>query len=196
MNEKSAAAPADPREVTEAVLWLSGIEFGALTIYQLGTVYAPHTSLTTFGLGYGGLFLLLVAIVLPNWTMRYRTNAEYLAPGSQRNSRRAAGWCWFVPLAWFWWPRRVVRDIWRASAPQGTSAGLVELWWFARLGGIALLVAGDKSHPAALVLAALALRAVSLGAFVRFARQLLCWQSEALVIAPAPEFGAPSVQRG
>ena len=38
---------------------------------------------------------------------------------------------WVVPLANFWYPRRVALDIWDASRPAGSPPrhGLINLWW-------------------------------------------------------------------
>lgn len=167
----------DPSEVTEGLLWTSGLQFGLLALYEIGTLF-PWQNKLTICLGFSLLFTVVVAIMLPVLTRRYRGNAEALYPGSQlRMSGAMAGWSWFIPVGSLWLPYQAIASAWRASAKNGAGVGPIRLWWLARLGAtVAMLVAG-KSHSAAVVLIWLVLRVLSLGAFVRVARQLCRWQN-------------------
>ncbi|GAA1262824.1 hypothetical protein GCM10009665_60550 [Kitasatospora nipponensis] len=187
-----AAQPQHLREITEGIIYSSGLQFGLLALYEVGTLFSWHDHLNVC-LTFSVLFALVVAIVLPVWTIRCRTNAEVLHPGTQqRMSSTLAGWSWFIPVGFLWLPYQAVTTAWRASAKNGAGTGPVRLWWFARLGGFVAIVAAGTSHGAAAVLIWLALRGVSYGAFVHLARQLCHWQTHdieqlaASGAAPAP----------
>ncbi|MEU8764669.1 DUF4328 domain-containing protein [Streptomyces sp. NPDC048659] len=85
------------------------------------------------------LLLVATGVVFIVWMFRIRGNAEVWAPDLQR---RAKGWMiagWVVPIVFFWFPRALIVDIWRASRaePYGADRGgelvLVNFWWLAFL---------------------------------------------------------------
>ena len=66
------------------------------------------------------------------WLWRARRNAEVLRPDGHRLGR---GWTvggWFTPVVSFWFPFRIVEDIWHAGRPDGLAAPStpVRRWWF------------------------------------------------------------------
>jgi len=80
-----------------------------------------------------GVPLVATAVVYLCWFWRVRVNAEVFEPAGHSKKR---GWAiagWFVPFVNLWFPRRVMGDIWRASAPLGrtVSQALVSAWWAA-----------------------------------------------------------------
>lgn len=82
--------------------------------------------------GTQGVVFLACAIVFCAWLWRVRVNAETFRPDGHKHSRAWVWWGWGVPFVSFWYPRRIVLDVWRASAPQRSSTpgtGLVNLWW-------------------------------------------------------------------
>ncbi|WP_069763517.1 DUF4328 domain-containing protein [Streptomyces sp. LUP47B] len=75
--------------------------------------------------------LLACAVVYVIWFWRVRVNAEVFAPDGHRKAR---GWViagWVVPFVGFWYPRRIMLDVWDASSPEGRPRGhaLVNAWW-------------------------------------------------------------------
>ncbi|WP_256726999.1 DUF4328 domain-containing protein [Streptomyces acidiscabies] len=77
--------------------------------------------------------LVVAVVVYLCWFWRVRVNAEVFEPGGHTKTR---GWTiggWFVPVVNLWFPRRVMVDVWKASAPLGrtVSHGLVNAWWAA-----------------------------------------------------------------
>ncbi|GLZ29485.1 hypothetical protein Lesp02_16750 [Lentzea sp. NBRC 105346] len=61
------------------------------------------------------------------WTQDARHN---VATAHHRYHRAWIWWGWLVPVVWFWIPKRIIDDIWRASDPTG-SRRLVTWWWTA-----------------------------------------------------------------
>lgn len=86
-------------------------------------------------------FSALVACAVPFivWFYRVRRNAELLAPDAHSKARAWAVWGWFVPVVFWWFPRRIALDSWQASLPRSEgdqrrpSTAMVELWWAAWL---------------------------------------------------------------
>lgn len=84
------------------------------------------------------LTIIATAVVFLVWLWRARLNAEALRPDGHRLRR---GWTiggWFCPVVNFWFPFRIVVDIWRASRPRVAGpvdhppAGadrMVRRWW-------------------------------------------------------------------
>ncbi|QNP64884.1 DUF4328 domain-containing protein [Streptomyces genisteinicus] len=81
------------------------------------------------------LAMLAVAPVFLVWFHRVRVNAGIFAPD---RFTRGPGWAlggWFIPIAFFWIPRGVAAETWRASrtdphAPDDHErATLLNVWW-------------------------------------------------------------------
>jgi hypothetical protein len=80
-----------------------------------------------------GLFVL-AAVAFIVWLWRVRANAELLVgPHGQRLTREWVIGGWVCPVVNFWFPYRVVVDVWRASSPDRGRLrdGLVVWWWLA-----------------------------------------------------------------
>jgi len=80
--------------------------------------------------------LLATAVVFIVWFHRVRVNAEVFAPHAFTKGRGWAIGAWFVPIGNLFLPRRIVREIWDASAqaaPDGSwrqvSQVPLRLWW-------------------------------------------------------------------
>lgn len=75
----------------------------------------------------------VTGVVVLVWLWRARINAELL--GGVDTQRRGRAWviaAWSTPVANLWYPYQIVRDIWRASAPERPSAPLTLIkWWWA-----------------------------------------------------------------
>ncbi|WP_176993402.1 DUF4328 domain-containing protein [Nonomuraea jiangxiensis] len=63
------------------------------------------------------------------WLFRVRTNAVSLSLNGHRHGRFWLVAGWMFPIGWFWVPRQIVDDIWRASTPPGSAKGLINAWW-------------------------------------------------------------------
>jgi hypothetical protein len=90
--------------------------------------------------------LMTAAVVLfLLWFVRCRRNAELLSPGRVPGSVGWAVLLWLIPVLNLWAPRGLVRDVQRASAPDGADAGrgdlLVNVWWAAWAGHALLALA-------------------------------------------------------
>ncbi|WP_328887468.1 DUF4328 domain-containing protein [Streptomyces sp. NBC_00316] len=87
------------------------------------------------------------------WLRRVRANAEVFRPHGHHHSRPWIFWGWFIPPVNFWYPRRIVLDVWRASTPAGPGGeaprpGLwaINVWWASWLvGNVLSAAAADPS---------------------------------------------------
>ncbi|GAA2793684.1 hypothetical protein GCM10010441_18660 [Kitasatospora paracochleata] len=144
-------------------------------------------------------FLKTVALALPlmlaacgcflAWLHRCRLNAEAFAPGTQHHSAGYAIGGWFIPVAMWWIPRRVVLDVWRASG--GAGSWLVETWWVAWLAntvGVAVIgrVTGSLGYDAL----SAAIHVVAAGLAVWLVQRVTAAQ-RARAAAPAKAAGGP-----
>lgn len=88
---------------------------------------------------------LLCAVTFLLWLARAHNNASALG-APPRETKAAALFCWFVPIANLFVPKRVVNDIWRGSDPDDPEppppewrkrrvSGLVQAWWITWLLG-------------------------------------------------------------
>ncbi|MBT2384831.1 DUF4328 domain-containing protein [Streptomyces sp. ISL-11] len=80
------------------------------------------------------------------WMRRARQNAELFAPGTHRFGAGWAAGAWFTPVVNFWFPKQIVNDIYRASAPAGAQSapkGLLNSWWTLWIGSAALNLVGS-----------------------------------------------------
>ncbi|MFB6437203.1 DUF4328 domain-containing protein [Streptomyces sp. NPDC056411] len=79
----------------------------------------------------GALVGIAAGVPFLVWLWRARINAELMSGAAAH--RRARGWVvggWTAPVVNLWIPYQVVRDIWRASAPQrSVPVTLVNAWW-------------------------------------------------------------------
>ncbi|WP_405811589.1 DUF4328 domain-containing protein [Streptomyces sp. NBC_01520] len=114
-------------DVFEVLLALSALA-------QSGLVANPGRFDTLYGVfsGIQGLVYISCGIVFCAWLWRVRVNAEIFRPDGHKHSRPWIWAGWFVPFVNFWYPRRIVVDIWRASTsarPGASGTGLVNFWW-------------------------------------------------------------------
>ena len=81
-------------------------------------------------LGGGGAYLA-AGVVFVVWTWRVRSNADLVAPDAHHHAKHWTIWGW-LPIISFWFPRRVVADVWQASLPRHESGrGHAEInWWW------------------------------------------------------------------
>ncbi|MCK2219480.1 DUF4328 domain-containing protein [Actinomadura sp. ATCC 31491] len=80
------------------------------------------------------LVFLAAAAAFLAWLARVRANAVRLSPDGHRYGRFWVVAGWVMPIGWFWIPRHVVHDVWRASAPPAARGlALINLWWAAWL---------------------------------------------------------------
>jgi hypothetical protein len=80
----------------------------------------------------GGLqFLVYVAaaVVFIMWLYRAYRNTDALRPPMRRYGHGWAIGGWFVPIMWFFRPKQVVNDVWRAGGHLEEPSGLLALWW-------------------------------------------------------------------
>jgi len=87
------------------------------------------------------LALVGAGVSLLIWVWRARGNAELIAPGRRFHfSVDFTPWSFLVPVAGLWWSRRVLGEIWAASAPkEGRGDGqLVRAWWLCQLTSVVL----------------------------------------------------------
>jgi hypothetical protein len=102
--------------------------------------------------------LLVAAVLFITWLRRARENAEFLCDAQHRYGRGWAIGSWFVPVAAFWIPGMIVRDIAVASDPRTPPRGAridtfrsqkVSLWWTCwMLQAVAGMVAQAKTNNA------------------------------------------------
>ncbi|MER8028960.1 DUF4328 domain-containing protein [Streptomyces bauhiniae] len=84
----------------------------------------------------GSLLTLLCAAVFLMWLGRVRDNARAL---SGRPPKYAGIWVylgWMVPVVNLWFPRGIVADAYRASAPGRRLPFVVNVWWGLWLAGL------------------------------------------------------------
>ncbi|MFF2845110.1 DUF4328 domain-containing protein [Streptomyces sp. NPDC058001] len=112
------------------------------------------TNLSATAAGLQALGLILCGILFIIWMRRVRFNAEIYSPDGQRLSGGWVFWGWVVPVVNFWYPRRIIADIWRSSVPWTTgegvprlAAGPVNLWWACWLTGTVAQFAVTEPDP-------------------------------------------------
>ncbi|WP_051967368.1 DUF4328 domain-containing protein [Kitasatospora mediocidica] len=186
--------PVDPREPATNLKVLTGLTNVCLVLIYTAFLYSPSPAVL------GLLFLLTLGamaasfIVRSVWIRRCWTNAEVLAPGSQRSSRSWAVGVWFIPLVQLWLPRRVTLDIRRASGLPDN--GTVNLWWGVSVATFVIgTAAGVRSLHQVAILVACALALVKAVAFIRIIGQVTSHQVEALNLPPIPELGERASRR-
>jgi S1-C subfamily serine protease len=75
------------------------------------------------------LALIIAAIAFCVWIHRAYRNLPAIGGHDLKFNPAQAVWWWFVPVANYWQPYRVVREIWQRSGPAGTRTRLVVAWW-------------------------------------------------------------------
>lgn len=106
---------------------------------QGGGVHRPLTSLeNSYHLvsTAGSVLTLLCAAAFLMWLGRVRDNARAL---SGRPPKYAGIWVylgWVVPVVNLWFPRGIVADAYRASAPERRLPAVVNVWWGLWLAGL------------------------------------------------------------
>ncbi|MGK4583531.1 DUF4328 domain-containing protein [Kitasatospora sp. HPMI-4] len=136
---------ADPRRQALAVQMLVALETVWMAVLWVAggekSVFYAQTSLVT------DVVVIAPGVLFLVWFSLVRKNAEAFAPGMHRHSPRFAIYGWLIPVAWWWIPRQVTLDIWRASGLAGNTR-LVEAWWLAWLvntfgSSLVMLLTGD-----------------------------------------------------
>jgi len=76
------------------------------------------------------LLLVLVAtfVIVGLWLGRARRNADRIAPDQQRLSRAWVWLGWIVPIVNFWFPKKVIDDIWRSTV-RNPAKPRTGRWW-------------------------------------------------------------------
>jgi hypothetical protein len=78
------------------------------------------------------LAFVVIAVVFIVWTHRVYRNLVRLGAGHRHSTGWAIG-AWITPIVSFWWPKQIVEDVWRGTAPAGEPAyargGLIDAWW-------------------------------------------------------------------
>ena len=73
--------------------------------------------------------LVIAAIAFCVWVHLAYRNLPAIGAHGLKFTPAQAIWWWFVPVASYWQPYRVVREIWQRSGPAGSRTRLVVLWW-------------------------------------------------------------------
>ena len=77
-----------------------------------------------------------IVVTLLMWMHRASSNLRSLGVENQKYSPRAAVLWWFVPIAWWWMPYRVLREIYQGSQPVVRRIHpAFTAWWWMWLGG-------------------------------------------------------------
>ncbi|MER8016130.1 DUF4328 domain-containing protein [Streptomyces griseoluteus] len=155
------AAPPDPRASDSAArlaagaLLLTGAGWLARAVWEIRLYSAgepaagppdqgggAHRPLTSLENAYhlvstaGSVLTLLCAAAFLLWLGRVRDNARAL---SGRPPKYAGIWVylgWVVPVVNLWFPRGIVADAYRASAPERRLPAVVNVWWALWLAGL------------------------------------------------------------
>ncbi|MFD4538505.1 DUF4328 domain-containing protein [Streptomyces bauhiniae] len=158
---ETSPAPADPRasdtlaRLAAGVLLLTGAGWLARAVWEIrlysagepasgppdqgGGVHRPLNSLeNSYHLvsAAGSVLTLLCAVAFLMWLGRVRDNARAL---SGRPPKYAGIWVylgWVVPVVNLWFPRGIVADAYRASAPERRLPAVVNVWWGLWLAGL------------------------------------------------------------
>ncbi|KAA6219297.1 DUF4328 domain-containing protein [Streptomyces filamentosus] len=136
----------NPNGLAYAVMALLGVDIAFdlfLGVVDLDTLSDPdaYGAADFAGVGLAAVYTAAffayaaTAVVFVIWFHRLRLNAEVWAGDLQG---RRPGWAvggWFIPFAFYWIPRQVAADIWRASRPDPYGADgrgeltLLNAWW-------------------------------------------------------------------
>ncbi|MFJ6520967.1 hypothetical protein ACVW0K_004458 [Streptomyces filamentosus] len=136
----------NPNGLAYAVMALLGVDIAFdlfLGLVDLDTLSDPdaYGAADFAGVGLAAAYVAALlayaatAVVFVVWFHRLRLNAEVWAGDLQG---RRPGWAvggWFIPFAFYWIPRQVAADIWRASRPDPYGADgrgeltLLNAWW-------------------------------------------------------------------
>lgn len=155
------AAPPDPRasdslaRLAAGALLLTGAGWLARAVWEIRLHSAGepasglpdqgdgvHRPLTSLENSYhlvstaGSVLTLLCAATFLMWLWRVRDNARAL---SGRPPKYAGIWVylgWVVPVVNLWFPRGIVADAYRASAPERRLPAVVNVWWGLWLAGL------------------------------------------------------------
>jgi hypothetical protein len=73
--------------------------------------------------------LIVTIVAFCMWIHRVYRNLPALGAGGLRFSPRNAVGGWFVPILNWWYPYKVVREVWQQSAPAGQGWALLKVWW-------------------------------------------------------------------
>ncbi len=129
--------PRVPARISQSLIGLSGIAIIVQSTVTMSTDH-PSTALADGSTVAMAVTFVLSIVAFLIWLSGCRRNAGILAPGAVPGGPGRAVWVWFIPFAGLWWPRAVVRDIWRAGAGDAADTRLINGWWAAWLGHIAV----------------------------------------------------------
>ncbi|MGW2421939.1 DUF4328 domain-containing protein [Streptomyces sp. NPDC001709] len=77
----------------------------------------------------GGVLVFLCAMLYLSWLLRLRENARVLSGDTPKYAGIWVFLGWLVPVVNLWFPRGIVVDAFRSSAPGRKLPGSVNVWW-------------------------------------------------------------------
>ncbi|MGW2644201.1 DUF4328 domain-containing protein [Streptomyces sp. NPDC001393] len=77
----------------------------------------------------GGVLVFLCACLFLSWLLRLRDNARTLSGDTPKYAGIWVFLGWVVPVVNLWFPRGIVVDAFRSSAPGRKLPGWVDAWW-------------------------------------------------------------------
>ena len=95
----------------------------------------------------GGGIALLCALLFLSWLWRVRDNARALSGQTPKYSGIWVYFGWIVPVVNLWFPRGIVADAYRTTAPGRKLPVCVNVWWglwlIGMLGGVGIVYRDD-----------------------------------------------------
>ena len=129
------------RDSTSLTKWIRGLlpvfiaaQLISMWIHAEGALHRVDQEVPNALRGTWIVVWVVTAVLLLLWIHRANHNARQLgAADMDFTPMRAVGW-YFVPVAWFWKPYEVMKEIWRASVDpsdwRGASVSrLLRYWW-------------------------------------------------------------------
>ncbi|MFG2787460.1 DUF4328 domain-containing protein [Streptomyces sp. NPDC048419] len=127
--------------------------------------------------------ITLTATLFLTWFHRSRRNARLISPGAELGSDAWAVFAWLIPVVNLWVPRGLLLGTQRASSPGTTEKGrddvLVNAWWLAWVGHVAIATIGRSSTSLPLLVVTQALNITSAALAVCVVRRITSLQSSA-----------------
>jgi hypothetical protein len=155
--------------VTVATLGLAGVGWAARAVWHIRLAMAGepasgvpdqgggnHRPLTSLEDSYhfvstvSGFAAVVCAIAFVAWLGRVRDNARDLSPAGLRYSGLWVYLGWVVPVVNLWFPRGIIADAYRASAPGERLPRSLNVWWglwlIGMLSGVGLMYADSTDE--------------------------------------------------